>query len=845
MSWIKNGNLRGPAGTSGTSNATSGVTLDTTQTVTGAKDFTGGLTVNSAPVVTTADARLSDMRTPSDGSVTTEKITSGGIAPSAITGTAVTTGDVRLSNSRTPTDASVTTAKIAAGGLAPSAITGTAVITSDARLSDARTPTAHAASHGTNGSDAVTITENQVTGLVSDLAGKVDLSSAQTISGAKTFSNAASFVTIAASSSILGAGVYDGTSIQASNRVYSPNNLVPVAGLSASGTAGATTFLRGDGTWAVPTGSAPSNMVTTDTGQTISGAKTFSAATNFNNNVGFNASLTANAGIFAYGNSNLYPSGSATSGTTTVNGALLRLQSFYWNGASSVSDTSLALQAVRRSATAGDQYLSLSGDLTSTGKVTGTTGIFDGANRVYSAGNLVPVAGLSTTGAASAATFLRGDGAWSAISGITGLAPSAITGTAVITTDSRLSDQRVPLDASVTLAKLSATGTPSATTFLRGDGAWATALTAAPANMVTTDSFQSLSASKTFNAGLSLGATSAAASSASNFISFIYTNASASQGTVQVSGTANGRLTVSGGALDATSGVYDTGNRVWSASNAPAAGAIAATAISGTAVITTDGRLSDTRTPTDSSVTTAKIAPTGLAPSAITGTAVITTDSRLSDTRTPTDLSVTAAKIATGGLPTTAITGTAVDLASAQTIAGAKTFSSALTVTAGGIFDGAANRVYSAANPVPTLPQLTQVQRTAQTVAASSDTIVLFETAESSSGANVSNYITYSAGVFTAVKTGLYFIEANIRIPANATGERYMAIGSNISGTYATSRWASNGGAGTGSVSTMNAACMRYLTAGTTFAVWMFSGGFAPTLAVQFDSTRCTVVYLG
>jgi len=58
--------------------------------------------------------------------------------------------------------------------------------------------------------------------------------------------------------------------------------------------------------------------------------------------------------------------------------------------------------------------------------------------------------------------------------------------------------------------------------------------------------------------------------------------------------------------------------------------------VTGTAVITTDSRLSDTRTPTAGSVVDASITSAGLSPSKITGTAVITTDSRLSNSRTPT-----------------------------------------------------------------------------------------------------------------------------------------------------------------------------------------------------------------
>lgn len=47
--------------------------------------------------------------------------------------------------------------------------TGTVAAGDDARLSDARTPTAHAATHGTAGSDPVTVAQSQVTGLADSL----------------------------------------------------------------------------------------------------------------------------------------------------------------------------------------------------------------------------------------------------------------------------------------------------------------------------------------------------------------------------------------------------------------------------------------------------------------------------------------------------------------------------------------------------------------------------------------------------------------------------------------------------------------------------------------------------
>ena len=49
------------------------------------------------------------------------------------------------------------------------------VYTSDSRLSDARTPTAHASTHGSAGSDPITIAQSQVTNLTTDLSNKQPL----------------------------------------------------------------------------------------------------------------------------------------------------------------------------------------------------------------------------------------------------------------------------------------------------------------------------------------------------------------------------------------------------------------------------------------------------------------------------------------------------------------------------------------------------------------------------------------------------------------------------------------------------------------------------------------------
>lgn len=74
------------------------------------------------------------------------------------------------------TDAATARSNLGLGGAAVLAVgttAGTVAAGNDARLSDARTPTAHAASHASGGSDALTLAQSQVTDLAADLAAKV------------------------------------------------------------------------------------------------------------------------------------------------------------------------------------------------------------------------------------------------------------------------------------------------------------------------------------------------------------------------------------------------------------------------------------------------------------------------------------------------------------------------------------------------------------------------------------------------------------------------------------------------------------------------------------------------
>jgi len=106
----------------------------------------------------------------------------------------------------------------------------------------------------------------------------------------------------------------------------------------------------------------------------------------------------------------------------------------------------------------GIQTSAFTGDVTKAAGGTATT----------IANSAVTMAKISATGTPSASTFLRGDGSWQAVPALTDGDKGDITVSgsgATWTIDNSV----------VTVAKISATGTPGSGNFLRGDGSWSTA----------------------------------------------------------------------------------------------------------------------------------------------------------------------------------------------------------------------------------------------------------------------------------------------------------------------------------------------------------------------------------